>query len=112
MLKQNIWLLFLSNDPMPVGPSLAVCAYNTFCNSLNDYLFLCIATSAALSSSSQYPQLPLIIGGTMYAVGIVTELVAEMQRSAFKKNPQNKGKAYTGGLWQLARHVNYTGYSL
>ncbi|KAF2491985.1 hypothetical protein BU16DRAFT_491253 [Lophium mytilinum] len=112
MLKQNIWLLFISKDPMPVPASLAISSYNTILNSLNNYLFLCTATSASLSGNAKFPQLPLIIGGTMYVVGILTELVAEIQRAAFKRDPKNKGRAYTGGLWQVARHVNYTGYSL
>ena len=48
----------------------------------------------------------------MYAVGIMTELVAEIQRKRFKADPNNKGKVYTGGLWQFARHINYGGYTL
>jgi len=48
----------------------------------------------------------------MFIVGILTETIAEYQRMRFKRDPKNKGKPYTGGLWQYARHINYTGYSL
>jgi steroid 5-alpha reductase family enzyme len=35
-----------------------------------------------------------------------------VQRTAFKKRAENKGKVYTGGLFGVSRHVNYFGYTL
>ncbi|KAE9393190.1 hypothetical protein BT96DRAFT_1052407 [Gymnopus androsaceus JB14] len=35
-----------------------------------------------------------------------------MQRLSFKRDARNKGQVYTGGLFGLARHINYGGYVL
>ena len=109
-VKQNIWATVLAGEPMAVGPAVTVCAFNTVMNSLNHYVFLLNATSASISSS--FPQPQLIAGSILYITGLVTELVAEVQRKRFKADPKNKGKPYTGGLWRLARHVNYGAYTI
>jgi protein-S-isoprenylcysteine O-methyltransferase Ste14 len=109
-VKQNIWVAALSGEPMPVGGAVAVGIFNAIFNSVSSIAFLARATSA--STESDFPQPSLMIGSTLYVVGIVTELVAEIQRKRFKSDPKNKGKAYTGGLWQFARHINYGGYTL
>ncbi|KAF2125392.1 hypothetical protein P153DRAFT_370060 [Dothidotthia symphoricarpi CBS 119687] len=109
-VKQNLWVTLLSGEPMTVGNAFLVGAFNAVCNSLNTYAFLLSATSA--STESDFPQPSLVVGSTLYVVGILTELVAEAQRKRFKMDPKNKGKPYTGGLWQFARHINYGGYTL
>lgn len=109
-VKQNIWVTALSGEPMPVSGALVVGAFNAVFNSVSSYAFLLSATSA--SQASTFPQPALLLGSTLYVVGLGTELVAEIQRKRFKADPQNKGKAYTGGLWQFARHINYGGYTL
>ncbi|KAJ4377937.1 hypothetical protein N0V83_000767 [Neocucurbitaria cava] len=109
-VKQNIWVSALSGEPMPVGGAVAVGAFNALFNSLNTYAFLLTATSASVESD--FPQPSLLIGSSLYVVGIATELVAEIQRKRFKSDPKNKGKVYTEGLWQFARHINYGGYTL
>lgn len=109
-VKQNIWVSALSGEPMPVGGAIIIGAFNALFNSLSSYAFLLSATSA--STESDFPQPSLIIGSALYVVGIATELVAEIQRRQFKSDPKNKGKAYTGGLWQFARHINYGGYTI
>jgi protein-S-isoprenylcysteine O-methyltransferase Ste14 len=109
VVKQNIWVSG-SNEPMPVGAAVLIAAFNTVNNGLNAYAFLLSATSA--SKESAFPQAPLIVGSALYITGILTELISELQRNAFKKDPKNKGKAYTGGLWSFARHINYGAYSI
>jgi protein-S-isoprenylcysteine O-methyltransferase Ste14 len=109
-VKQNIWVTALSGEPMPVKGAIAVGLFNAAFNSMSTYAFLMSATSA--STEADFPQPALLIGGSLYAVGIVTELVAEIQRKRFKADPNNKGKAYTGGLWSFARHINYGGYTI
>jgi protein-S-isoprenylcysteine O-methyltransferase Ste14 len=109
-VKQNIWVTALSGEPMPVGGAVAVGIFNAVFNTVSSYAFLLRATSASVEAD--FPQPALIIGSTLYVVGIATELVAEIQRKRFKSDPSNKGKAYTGGLWQYARHINYGGYTL
>ncbi|KAH7396271.1 hypothetical protein BKA66DRAFT_409606 [Pyrenochaeta sp. MPI-SDFR-AT-0127] len=109
-VKQNIWVTALGAEPMPISNALAVGAFNAFFNSLSSYAFVLSATSA--STESNFSQPSLIIGSALYVVGILTELVSEIQRKQFKSDSNNKGKAYTGGLWQFARHINYGGYTL
>lgn len=109
-VKQNIWVTALSGEPMPVTGAIAVGVFNAVFNSLSTYAFLTTSTSA--STEADFPQPALLIGGSLYVVGIMTELIAEVQRKRFKANPDNKGKAYTGGLWSFARHINYGGYTI
>jgi protein-S-isoprenylcysteine O-methyltransferase Ste14 len=111
-LKQIYWLVGTSEEKFGPGAAVAVAGYNMTFNTLNHLLFTTTAFSASLSGNETFPQTPLIVGSIMYVVGILTEAVAEYQRMRFKRNPKNKGKPYTGGLWQYARHINYTGYSL
>ncbi|KIW07417.1 hypothetical protein, variant [Verruconis gallopava] len=109
-LKHIFWLLTVSEEGFEPKSAIAVGLYNTFCNSINDLLFTSSIASASLASGQSFPQWPLIVGSLSYVIGITTETVAELQRKRFKKN--NPGKPYTGGLWSLARHINYTGYAL
>lgn len=53
------------------------------------------------------------IGGVaVFACGWILETVADSQLSRFKKNPKNKGRLCTSGLWSLTRHPNYFGEAL
>lgn len=117
--KQIYWCL--SVDDNVFAPSFAsmIAVYNTLLNTFNTMLSLWIVTSnysgAAtwtdlFTTSPVKSMLPLGLG--LYAVGIFTEWYCEVQRKQFKKNPANKGKLYTGGLFGLARNINYGGYSL
>jgi protein-S-isoprenylcysteine O-methyltransferase Ste14 len=110
MLKQNYWAVALSGEPMSVKNAFIVCTFNTIMNGINNYGFLLSANFA--SSSSSFPQPSLIVGSTLYVVGLLTELIAEMQRKRFKADPKNKGKPYTEGLWKYARHINYGAYTV
>lgn len=111
-IKQIFWLTVTSQEEFGAGPAVAVSIYNTVINSINSLLFTSTLASASLDSDANFPQWPLLIGSAMYVVGILTETVAEVQRSQWKKKPENKGKVYTGGLWSITRHINYTGYTL
>ena len=110
-VKQIFWLLVTSQEEFPPSAAIPVSIFNTVFNSLNDLLFTCSLTSAALSPPDTPIPLPLIVGSVLYVFGILTETISEVQRSNFKKDPKNKGKLYTGGLFKYARHINYTGYS-
>lgn len=115
MLKQSYWLLAISKDEMPAGSAVIIALVNTVLNSLNCSLALWTFTSVnpKASTVSELFRSPYIATGlTMYLIGIVTETVSEIQRRNFKRDERNKGKPYAGGLFSLARHVNYTGYSL
>ncbi|KAG2488490.1 hypothetical protein HYH03_012994 [Edaphochlamys debaryana] len=49
------------------------------------------------------------IGITVWAVGFLTEVVADRQKAVFKAKPENKGRFIDEGLWSLSRHPNYFG---
>ena len=45
----------------------------------------------------------------VWLFGFGWEAVADAQKSAFKKDPVNKGKFINVGLWKWSRHPNYFG---
>ncbi|KAH8585676.1 hypothetical protein B0O99DRAFT_530240 [Bisporella sp. PMI_857] len=112
-IKQVYCLLVLSEQEMPARLSVIVGLANTFTNSLNALIF----SSALFSPTTKMNHLnevsPVLIAGVaLYVLGISAEVIAEIQRSRFKSNPGNKGKPYTEGLFSLARHINYGGYTI
>lgn len=110
--RQIYWLTVVSKEEFTPQFAILVSIYNSFWNSCNDLLFTTTAMSASLASNQAFPQWPLIIGLASYITGAFLETASEHQRKKFKDDPKNKGKAYTGGLWKYARHINYTGYAL
>jgi len=52
------------------------------------------------------------LGMSVFLVGFTFEAVGDYQLKLFKKNPANKGKLITTGLWSITRHPNYFGESL
>lgn len=111
-IKQIVWLTAFSEEEFPPASAIAVTAFNSVFNAINTVAFICKATSASLSSNSQFPQTPLVIGSIMYTVGILFESYAEYDRKQFKKDPKNEGKVCSRGLWSIVRHPNYLGYTL
>ncbi|MFC1556924.1 DUF1295 domain-containing protein [candidate division KSB1 bacterium] len=49
------------------------------------------------------------IGIGLWTFGFLFESIADRQLSVFKKDPANKGKVYSAGLWKFTRHPNYFG---
>jgi protein-S-isoprenylcysteine O-methyltransferase Ste14 len=111
MLKQNIHCTTIMQEQMPPQFGLAVGAFNAFFNSLNSLFFVCAQTSAS-TNGEHFPQTPLIVGSSLYVIGMALEFGSEIQRHAFKKDKKNKGQVYEGGLFGLSRHINYFGYTL
>ena len=50
-----------------------------------------------------------IFGLGLWIYGFVTEVVADNQKTEFKKDPKNKDKFISAGLWSKSRHPNYFG---
>ena len=111
MVKQNFTLLAITQEEMGPAAAASVGVFNAIFNSTNSLLFVCSQTSASVNGE-HFPQTPLIVGASLYVVGIFTEWFSEVQRAAFKRNPANKGKLYSGGLFGVSRHINYFGYTL
>lgn len=111
LAKQVYWVLFVSGEPMFPGTAVIIAAFNGAINAFSTLMFMCASTSASANNEASFPQPSLIVGLALFFFGLSTELVAEVQRRNFKRDPKNKGKAYTGGLWSIVRHANYLGYS-
>ncbi len=50
-----------------------------------------------------------LAGLLVWMVGFVFESLGDYQLKTFKRNPENKGKLMTTGLWKYTRHPNYFG---
>jgi steroid 5-alpha reductase family enzyme len=122
-LKQSIWV-GQADQAFPVTPAVVISIYNSLLNTINSVVMLyttqvCLVLSLPLPNlmpehGQNQPELGpyQYAGAALFSAGIIIELGSEVQRTLFKKDPENKGKVYTGGLFALSRHVNYFGYTL
>ena len=67
------------------------------------------ALTAISSNTGVVTNIFFYIGLTLFITGFTVEVVADMQKSAFKAIPANKDKFITLGLWAKSRHPNYLG---
>ena len=117
-IKQSYAACFIQQEEMRPGTAIIVAIFNTVFNSANTILSLTAAASyftpSLLTRADNATGLsPLFIFGVAgYVLGLATEAIAEIQRRGFKADPKNAGKPYTGGLFGLARHINYGGYTI
>ena len=105
-LRQAYWVLATNKNDMPPSVAVAVVLFNTFCNVAGSIVAVWLGRSLTLES-------PYLLGGlALVTAGVFFEVVSEEQRSAFKRDPHNKGKPYTKGLNSIVQHPNYLGYTL
>jgi len=121
-LKQIYWVGTISEEEMTWTGAIGVSAFNTVFNGINTLL----STTQAFSCDHHYDphlgvweqlgQILLVpriaVGVSLYVLGMTIETVSEVQRRNFKRKLENKGKVFNGGLFKLARHINYGGYTL
>lgn len=50
-----------------------------------------------------------IVGIAVWVLGMVIEIVADAQKSAFRADPSNRDEFIRTGLWSRSRHPNYFG---
>jgi steroid 5-alpha reductase family enzyme len=78
-------------------------------------LFMLII-SAPIWFINSMPNAPLTpwdnAGLLVFGIGFFFELAGDMQLTMFKKDPANRGKIITSGLWSITRHPNYFGEAL
>jgi len=76
-------------------------------------LWVTFTAAAALAAITATIRKPLgwldLVGFLIWAFGFTFELIADSQKSAFRENPENKGKFIQSGLWAWSRHPNYFG---
>ena len=49
------------------------------------------------------------VGIVIFVIGFTTEIIADNQKSIFRKDLDNKDKFISSGLWKYSRHPNYLG---
>lgn len=76
-------------------------------------LWVVLTAACALAIMTSTKDIPLgpwaYAGLALWVIGFVIEVVADGQKSAFKKDPANEGNFITSGLWAWSRHPNYFG---
>ncbi|WP_426621234.1 DUF1295 domain-containing protein [Microbacterium sp. As-52] len=50
-----------------------------------------------------------VVGIVVWVLGMVVEIVADAQKSAFRADPRNRDEFIRTGLWSRSRHPNYFG---
>lgn len=70
------------------------------------------ASAAWIAMSSlqrRYLDALAFAGIAVWVIGLVIEVVADVQKTAFKANPAHRGLFISSGLWSRSRHPNYFG---
>lgn len=112
-LKHFWFVLRVAEEAWTLSGAIVVGLDNIFFDTLNNFLFLCAATSATSHAAGEDLSNPYLLAGvTLFLLGIGAECVCELDRKLFKVSPRNKGKPYTGGLFALVRHPNYTAFTV
>jgi steroid 5-alpha reductase family enzyme len=63
-----------------------------------------------ISSVDQKPiEFIAYVGLLIWVIGFLIEIIADSQKRAFRRNPENKEKFINTGLWSWSRHPNYFG---
>ena len=75
------------------------------------WVLLTAACALAIITGGNREPLGVIgyVGIAVWTIGILIEIIADQQKSAFRADPANKGKFITTGLWAWSRHPNYFG---
>jgi steroid 5-alpha reductase family enzyme len=75
------------------------------------WVLLTLACALAIITGTKRESLGVLalIGILVWILGFTVEVVADQQKSAFKRDQTNKGRFISSGLWAWSRHPNYFG---
>ena len=74
------------------------------------WVFICLfPTLIVFSSPTNNEIFYLIFGGLVYLVGLVTEIIADYQKTIHNRLNNKQSEFITSGLWSMSRHPNYFG---
>jgi len=78
---------------------------------LQGLLMLLVASPLLLIVGQEQPPLNILdgLGALTWLTGFLFETIGDRQLAAFIRNPANRGRLMTGGLWNYTRHPNYFG---
>lgn len=78
---------------------------------LQGLLLLLISAPLLLIVGQAQPPLHLLdgLGLLIWLAGFLFETIGDRQLAAFIRDPANRGRIMTGGLWAFSRHPNYFG---
>ena len=76
-------------------------------------LWVTFTLSAALAGITSVKREPIgaltLFGTLIWLFGFLLEIIADHQKSTFKKDPENRDNFIQSGLWSISRHPNYLG---
>lgn len=75
------------------------------------WVLLTVACALAIITGSERQSIGwvAVVGIIVWLGGFAIEVIADQQKSVFKKDPANEGRFITSGLWAWSRHPNYFG---
>lgn len=75
------------------------------------WVFITMAAGLAVITSANQVSLDIFFYGGVgiWVLGFGIEVIADRQKTVFRRNPENKEKFITEGLWSVSRHPNYFG---
>jgi steroid 5-alpha reductase family enzyme len=73
------------------------------------WVSLCSACALAGISNGILINSYFYTGVVIFTVGFITEIIADNQKTLFRKDPNNKDRFINSGLWKYSRHPNYLG---
>ncbi|MBT7753901.1 MAG: DUF1295 domain-containing protein [Gammaproteobacteria bacterium] len=75
------------------------------------WVLVTMAAGLAALTSNTTIELNILgyIGIALWLFGFAVEVIADNQKSQFKKDPNNQGRFITSGLWSWSQHPNYFG---
>jgi len=116
-VKQSYWVAFIGKEELLTSSAIIISFFNSVGDTIYSVLSLTATASAFtpsfLTAENDHGISAILILSTVsFFVGLAMEAGSEIQRKVFKDDPKNAGKLYTGGLFGLARHINYGGYSV
>jgi protein-S-isoprenylcysteine O-methyltransferase Ste14 len=101
IFKQNAWIWGYCNERI----TTTFAFFGVVVPAIYEALSALVFSSAA--SNPLWRKEFLYVGAAVHFLAAATELVSELARASFKRDPKNKGKLYQGGLFGVVRHPNY-----
>ncbi|MCU1386680.1 MAG: hypothetical protein JWL72_18 [Ilumatobacteraceae bacterium] len=92
------------------GPRFGLISLGTVF-ALQGALMFVVSLPVQLGQADPTPRIGVIaiVGVVLWLIGMFFETVGDLQLTAFKRDPANKGKVMNIGLWRYTRHPNYFG---